>query len=109
MLPDFDQSLLTSAPTLPPMKPPTFTQLRERRELREVNPQNGVRFDISLADWQGALWAVRVRPEKLRPTDFDNPFVTTHRLLPRPVIEDWLAGLRLARPGRRNRLADRRA
>ena len=88
------------------MKPPTFTQLRERRELRVVNPQNGVRFDISLADWQGALWAVRVRPEKLRPSDFDNPFVTAHRLLPRPVVEDWLAGLRLASPGRRARLAD---
>jgi len=77
--------------------------------LRVVNPQNGVRFDISLADWQGALWAVRVRPEKLRALDSDNPFVTAHRLLPRPVIEDWLAGLRLASPGRRNRLSDRLA
>ena len=91
------------------MKPPTFTQLRERRELRVVNPRNGVRFDISLHDWQGALWAVRVRPEKLRPSDFDNPFVTDHRLLPRPVIENWLSGLMLARPGRLKRLAERLA
>ena len=87
------------------MKPPTFTQLRERRELRVVNPRTGVRFAVSLADWQGALWAVQVRPEKLRPTDFDNPFVTAHRLLPRPVIENWLSGLRLARPAGRNRLS----
>lgn len=56
------------------MKPPTFTQLRERRELRVVNPRTGVRFAVSLQDWQGSLWALRVRPEKLRPTDFDNPF-----------------------------------
>ena len=91
------------------MKPPTFTQLRERRELRVVNPRNGVRFDISLHDWQGALWAVRVRPEKLRPTDFDNPFVTAHRILSRPVIENWLTRLRLPRPVRRKRLADRLA
>ncbi len=83
------------------MKHPTFTQLRERRELRVVNPQNGVRFDISLADWQGALWAVRVRPEKLRPTDFDNPFVTAHRLMSRPAIEEWLGRLLLF--GRRAR------
>ena len=88
------------------MKSPTFTQLRERRELRVVNPRTGVRFAVSLADWQGALWAVRVRPAKLRASDCDNPFVTAHRLLPRPVIEDWLAGLRLAGPGRQNRVAD---
>lgn len=91
------------------MKSPTFTQLRERRELRVVNPRTGVRFAVSLADWQGALWAVRVRPEKLRPSDSDNPFVTAHRLLPRPVIEDWLAGLRLLRSAGRNRLSDRLA
>lgn len=51
--------------------------------------------------------AVRVRPERLRPSDSDNPFVTAHRLLARAVMEDWLSGLRLAHPGRRNRLADR--
>ena len=74
---------------------PTFELLRERRELAVLNPDTGTRFDISLRDWQGSLWAVRVRPETLRAVDFDNPFVTAHRMMSRPAIEDWLGRLRL--------------
>jgi hypothetical protein len=40
----------------------TFELLRERRELSVVYPATGARFTISLRDWQGALWAVRVVP-----------------------------------------------
>jgi hypothetical protein len=80
------------------MKPhPTFEQLREHRELPVINPATGGRFAISLRDWQGALWAVRVLPATPRPADKLNPFVQKHRLLARPVIEEWLDKLRLAR------------
>lgn len=77
---------------------PTFELLRERRELSVVNPDTGTRFAISLRDWQGSLWAVRVRPEQLRPADFDNPFVTAHRMMSRPAIEEWLGRLRVLVP-----------
>jgi hypothetical protein len=76
---------------------PTFEQLREHRELPVINPVTGSRFAISLRDWQGALWAVRVLPAVPRPADKLNPFVQKHRLLSRPVIEEWLDKLRLAR------------
>ena len=75
---------------------PTFEQLRERRELPVVNPATGTRFTISLRDWQGALWAVRVVPAAPGPADKDNPFVQRHRMLARSGIEEWLERLRLA-------------
>lgn len=78
---------------------PTFELLREKRELAVVNPANGVRFKISLRDWQGALWAVRVHPQGRR--EPWNPFTTAHRLMPRERIESWLGGLRLSRSARR--------
>jgi hypothetical protein len=74
---------------------PTFEQLREHRELPVLNPAMGRRFVISLRDWQGALWAVRVLPAAPLPVDKFNPFVQKHRLLSRPVIEEWLDRLRL--------------
>ena len=76
---------------------PTFELLSERRELPVINPATGRRFIISLRDWQGALWAVRVLPAAARPADKINPFVQKHRLLARPVIEEWLQRLRLVR------------
>ena len=76
-------------------KRPTFQQLREQRELPVINPATGSRFVISLRDWQGALWAVRVFPAAPRPADKLNPFVQKHRLLSRPVIKEWLDRLRL--------------
>jgi len=75
---------------------PTFEWLQEARELPVVNPATGARFTISLRDWQGALWAVQVRPARPRPTDAANPFVQKHRLMARSRIEGWLAGLRVA-------------
>ena len=74
---------------------PTFELLRERRELPVVYPVTGKRFTISLRDWQGALWAVRVVPAEPTPADADNPFVQRHRILARSCIEEWLEGLRL--------------
>jgi hypothetical protein len=74
---------------------PTFELLREKRELAVVNPANGVRFKISLRDWQGALWAVRVHPHGKR--EPWNPFTRSHRLMARERIENWLVSLRLAR------------
>lgn len=82
---------------------PTFELLRERRELAVLNPDNGARFTISLRDWQGLLWAVRVRPSELSERDWDNPFVTAHRLLSRAAIEAWLGRLRLWRSSRASR------
>jgi len=76
-------------------KAPTFAQLREARELAVVNPATGTRFRVSLRDWEGCLWAVCVRPDRLRAVDWDNPFVTAHRLLSRETIEEWLRRLRL--------------
>ncbi len=74
---------------------PTFALLREKRRLAVWNPENGVRFTISLRNWQETLWAIRVHPEPKwrRPR---NPYTTAHRILPRMAIEDWLAELRLA-------------
>jgi hypothetical protein len=76
---------------------PTFELLREQRELPVVNPANGVRFTISLRDWQGTLWAVRVIPAEPSPTDKVNPFVRQHCLLARSDIKEWLDRLCLAR------------
>jgi hypothetical protein len=75
---------------------PTFEQLRERRELPVIVPETGVRFRISLWDWEGVLWGVRVLPDKPRPSDADNEFVQSHRMVSRSFIEEWLARLRLA-------------
>lgn len=74
---------------------PTFALLREKRELRVRNPENGARFTISLRDWQSMLWAVRVQPEPewRQP---GNAYTTAHRILPRPRIEEWLGELQLA-------------
>ena len=74
---------------------PTFELLRERRELPVANPATGARFTISLRDWQGALWAVRVLPATPGPADGANPFVQQHRMLARSGIEEWLERLRL--------------
>ena len=74
---------------------PTFALLREKRRLAVRNPENGVRFTISLRDWQSMLWAVRVHPEpKWRQRG--NAYTTAHRILPRTRIEDWMAELWLA-------------
>jgi len=75
---------------------PTLELLRERRELPVVNPATRTHFTISLRHWQGALWAVQVRPARPRPVDAANPFVQKHRLMARSCLEGWLAGLRLA-------------
>ena len=73
---------------------PTFALLREKRRLAVCNPENGVRFTISLRDWQEMLWAVRVQPEaKWRQPE--NAYTTAHRILPQVRIEDWLAELQL--------------
>jgi hypothetical protein len=74
---------------------PTFALLREKRELRVRNPENGARFTISLRDWQSMLWAVRVHPEP-EWRQRGNAYTTAHRILPRTRIEDWLAELQLA-------------
>ena len=76
---------------------PTFEQLCEHRELAVVYPETGLRFRVSLRDWEGCLWAVRIYPDQMRPHDRDDPFVTAHRLLSRDTIEDWLGRLRLDR------------
>jgi hypothetical protein len=83
-------------------KAPTFEQLRERRELPVINPATGKRFLISLREWQGALWAVRVVPALPEPSDQFNPFVQQHRLLDRFAIEAWLERLRFT-PSRSKR------
>jgi hypothetical protein len=60
-----------------------------------ANPANGVRFKITLRDWQGALWAVRVHPQGKREPWY--PFTRAHRLMAWDRIEDWLENLRLPR------------
>jgi hypothetical protein len=74
---------------------PTFEQLYKHRKLAVIYPATGRRFVISLRDWHSALWAVRVFPAVPCPSDKFNSFVQKHRLLPRPVIEEWLESLRL--------------
>ena len=73
---------------------PTFALLREKRRLAVRNPENGVRFEISLRDWAEVLWAVRVHPAPGTPRP-RNPYTSAHRILPRPRIEEWLSELRL--------------
>ena len=80
------------------LRRPTFELLRKKRELAVVNPANGLRFTISLRDWQGALWAVRVRAHGCG--EPWNPFTRAHRLMARERIEDWLVSLRLSRARR---------
>lgn len=80
------------------MKPaaaaPTFALLREKRRLAVCNPRNGVRFVVSLRDWEEMLWAVRVHPG---PGDRRRrgSYTTAHRVMARVRIEDWLSELRL--------------
>ena len=74
---------------------PTFSLLRERRKLPVINPATGERFTISLRDWHGVLWAVRVFPAAPYPAHAGDPFVQCHRILPRSEIEQWLERLRL--------------
>jgi hypothetical protein len=75
---------------------PTFELLREKRVLAVLNPATGTRFAISLRDWQGTLWAVRVHPREKCAVDRKNPFVTAHRMMSRPAIEEWLGRLLLS-------------
>jgi len=83
------------------MKGPTFELLRVKRELAVVNPANGVRFRVSLRDWQGVLWAVRVQPHDHR--EPWNPFTTSHRLMPQERIQGWLETLQFVQPVRCSR------
>jgi hypothetical protein len=74
---------------------PTFELLRERRELRVINLENGVRFTISLRDWERCLWFVRVIPKRRRASDAANAYVRNHCMMFRSAIEEWLKWLRL--------------
>jgi hypothetical protein len=75
---------------------PTFELLREARELTLVNPENGVRFRVSLRHWENVIWAIRIHPCKRRRVDRQNVFCTGHRLVSRDYLEEWLGQLRLA-------------
>ena len=80
------------------MKPaaaPTFALLREKRRLAVCNPRNGLRFTVSLRDWEEILWAVRVHPGPGYRRRSD-PYTTAHRIMERVRIEEWLAELWLA-------------
>ena len=78
---------------------PTFELLKERRRLAVINPENALRFVISLRDWELCLWAVRV--VRHEPNKLPDPFETAHRLLSREAIEIWLDRLVLdTRPQR---------
>ena len=63
---------------------PTFELLCEQRELPVVNPATGARFTISLRDWQGALWAVRVVPAAPGSADTPRPVSQMSPGLPNP-------------------------
>ena len=72
-----------------PVPKPTFDLLVEKRRLAVVNPETGLRFVISLRDWELCLWAVRVvrhEPSKRSPDAYE----TAHRLISRENIEAWL-------------------
>jgi len=56
-------------------KSPTFEQLRVKRKLHVVNPDNGKRFTVSLRDWRECLWGIRVIPDVREPSDKFNGFV----------------------------------
>jgi hypothetical protein len=84
-----------TASASPKLVRPTFALLREKRELRVRNPENGARFTISLRGWQAMLWAVRVHPEP-QWRQPGNAYTTAHRILQRPRIENWLSELQLA-------------
>lgn len=73
---------------------PTFALLLQKRRLQVFNPDNGVHFTISLRDWEETLWAVRVFPEP-QWRQRGNAYTTTHRIMPRPRIEDWLTELQM--------------
>ena len=66
---------------------PTFEELREKRKLDVIYPETGARFRVSLRDWEGCLWAIRVYPHTPSSCDKDNPYVTAHRMMSRDAIE----------------------
>ena len=74
---------------------PTFALLSEKRLLAVYNPNNGVRFTISLRDWEKIIWFVRVYPAPPWRHHVTS-HTTAHRMMARLEIENWLEGLRLA-------------
>ncbi len=74
---------------------PTFEMLREHQELRVIYPATRRRFIVSLREWQGALWGIKVIPDSPGEKDAFNPFVQKHRVLARADIEAWLERLNL--------------
>lgn len=85
----------SSLPSISSVTTPTLSLLLEHRFLSVINPKTGFQFQISLRDWQGLLFAIQVRPKALRPSDWDNPYVTAHRLINRATLETWLRQLRV--------------
>jgi hypothetical protein len=77
------------------IRSPTFELLREKKELHVVYPENGHRFEISLRDWEGCLWFVRVYPRHPRPSDKNQAYVGAHRMISRATLDDWLSRLKL--------------
>lgn len=70
--------------------------LLAKRRLAVINPVNGLRFTISLRDWEQCVWAVRVIPQE-RGSGPPDAYETAHRLISREAIEDWLTRLELDR------------
>lgn len=70
--------------------------LLAKRRLAVVNPLTGLRFKISLRDWEQCVWAVRVIPQERQSGPLD-AYETAHRLISRAAIEAWLSRLELDR------------
>lgn len=72
---------------------PTLPMLQSSRKLRVLNPENGIVFTVSLRDWNGLVFGVRVIPDSGHADG--NPYCTKHRVMPKAQIEDWLSELEL--------------
>ena len=80
----------------PEVRRPTVYELIGKRKLRVMNPHNGVRFVLSLRDWEGVLFSIRAYPCEMldgQPPRINrhNPFETAHRIVSRSYIEDVLS------------------
>jgi len=68
--------------------------LKAKKNIRVINPDNGVVFTISIRDWNDLVFGIQVFPENDKQSN--NPFTTKHRVMSRQSIQDWLSELQIA-------------
>jgi len=62
------------------------------RRLKVLNPDNDLRFAVTLRGWAGGIFAIRAHPQRA-PRGKPNPYSSAHRVMARDEIEAFLGRL----------------